>query len=44
MQVVIVPKTYAQAGITDPRKDFDCAEVYVPFSWYEPMVGESWLC
>src|SRR3954466_629951 len=24
---------YAQAGITDPRNDFDAAEVYVPFSW-----------
>src|SRR3954465_8552217 len=42
---------YKQAGITDPRKDFDCAEVYVPFSWYEPMwlqnlgvcaEGEGW--
>jgi acetyl-CoA C-acetyltransferase len=42
---------YSQAGITDPRRDFDCAEVYVPFSWYEPMwlenlgfadVGQGW--
>ena len=32
---------YAQAGITDPRRDFDCAEVYVPFSWYEPMWLEN---
>jgi len=32
---------YAQAGVTDPRKDFDCAEVYVPFSWYEPMWLEN---
>jgi acetyl-CoA C-acetyltransferase len=32
---------YAQAGITDPRVDFDCAEVYVPFSWYEPMWLEN---
>jgi acetyl-CoA C-acetyltransferase len=32
---------YAQAGITDPRADFDCAEVYVPFSWYEPMWLEN---
>ena len=32
---------YAQAGIKDPRKDFDCAEVYVPFSWYEPMWLEN---
>ena len=28
---------YAQAGITDPRGQIDVAEVYVPFSWYEPM-------
>ena len=42
---------YRQAGITDPRKEFDVAEIYVPFSWYEPMwmenlgfaeVGEGW--
>ena len=26
---------------TDPRRDFDCAEVYVPFSWYEPMWLEN---
>ncbi len=32
---------YAQAGITNPRKDLDCAEVYVPFSWYEPMWLEN---
>jgi acetyl-CoA C-acetyltransferase len=32
---------YAQAGITDPRADFDSAEVYVPFSWFEPMWLES---
>ena len=32
---------YRQAGITDPRRDFDCAEVYVPFSWYEPMWLEN---
>jgi acetyl-CoA C-acetyltransferase len=32
---------YKQAGITNPRKDFDCAEVYVPFSWYEPMWLEN---
>lgn len=28
---------YKEAGITDPRKDIDVAELYVPFSWYEPM-------
>jgi acetyl-CoA C-acetyltransferase len=32
---------YRQAGITDPRRDLDCAEVYVPFSWYEPMWLEN---
>ncbi len=32
---------YQQAGITNPREDFDCAEVYVPFSWYEPMWLEN---
>ncbi|GAA4487789.1 thiolase domain-containing protein [Actinoallomurus oryzae] len=32
---------YAQAGITDPRGELDCAEVYVPFSWYEPMWLEN---
>src|SRR5437667_1388 len=32
---------YTQAGIVDPRRDFDCAEVYVPFSWYEPMWLEN---
>jgi acetyl-CoA C-acetyltransferase len=42
---------YRQAGITDPRRDIDVAELYVPFSWYEPMwleghdiagPGEGW--
>ena len=32
---------YRQAGITDPRADLDMAEVYVPFSWYEPMWLEN---
>jgi acetyl-CoA C-acetyltransferase len=32
---------YAQAGITDPRQDIDVAEIYVPFSWYEPMWLEN---
>ncbi len=32
---------YKQAGIIDPRKELDCAEVYVPFSWYEPMWLEN---
>ena len=42
---------YKKAGITDPRRQIDCAELYVPFSWYEPMwleghdiagPGEGW--
>jgi acetyl-CoA C-acetyltransferase len=42
---------YRQAGVTNPRKDFDAVEIYVPFSWYEPMwmenlgfaeLGEGW--
>jgi acetyl-CoA C-acetyltransferase len=32
---------YAKAGITDPRKQIDVAELYVPFSWYEPMYLET---
>jgi acetyl-CoA C-acetyltransferase len=42
---------YAKAGVTNPRTDFDAAEIYVPFSWYEAMwmenlgfapTGEGW--
>lgn len=32
---------YAQAGITDPFREIDVAEIYVPFSWYEPMWLEN---
>jgi len=32
---------YRQAGITNPRRDVDCAEIYVPFSWFEPMWLEN---
>ena len=32
---------YAKAGITDPRRQIDVAEVYVPFSWFEPMWMEN---
>ncbi|MDA2810857.1 thiolase domain-containing protein [Nocardiopsis sp. RSe5-2] len=32
---------YAQAGVDDPRRGIDAAEVYVPFSWYEPMWLEN---
>jgi acetyl-CoA C-acetyltransferase len=42
---------YRQAGIHNPRRDVDVVEMYVPFSWFEPMwlenlgfaeVGEGW--
>jgi acetyl-CoA C-acetyltransferase len=32
---------YKQAGITQPRRDIDVAEVYVPFSWFEAMWMEN---
>jgi acetyl-CoA C-acetyltransferase len=34
---------YKKAGISNPRKELDCAEIYVPFSWYEPMWMEGML-
>jgi acetyl-CoA C-acetyltransferase len=42
---------WAKAGITDPLSEIDVAEIYVPFSWFEPMwlenlgfvpAGEGW--
>ncbi len=36
-----VADLYQQAGITDPFNQIDCAEIYVPFSWYEPMWLEN---
>ncbi|MCU1372940.1 MAG: Propanoyl-CoA C-acyltransferase [Actinomycetia bacterium] len=44
-------EVYEKAGITNPREQIDVAELYVPFSWYEPMwlenhhiaeLGEGW--
>lgn len=32
---------YAQAGITEPMRDLDVAEIYEPFSWIEPMWYEN---
>lgn len=32
---------YAQAGITNPYEEIDVAEIYVPFSWFEPMWLEN---
>ena len=34
---------YKKAGITSPIDQIDCAELYVPFSWYEPMWLEGHL-
>jgi acetyl-CoA C-acetyltransferase len=32
---------YTKAKISNPREEIDCAEIYVPFSWFEPMWVES---
>jgi acetyl-CoA C-acetyltransferase len=32
---------YRQAGITNPREQVDVLEMYVPFSWFEPMWLEN---
>jgi acetyl-CoA C-acetyltransferase len=32
---------YKQCGVSDPRKEIDCAEIYVPFSWFEAMWMEN---
>jgi acetyl-CoA C-acetyltransferase len=32
---------YRQAGIKNPRAELDVAEIYVPFSWFEPMWLEN---
>jgi acetyl-CoA C-acetyltransferase len=32
---------WKQAGITNPIDEIDMAEIYVPFSWFEPMWLES---
>jgi acetyl-CoA C-acetyltransferase len=32
---------WRQAGITDPLAEVDVAEIYVPFSWFEPMWLEN---
>ncbi len=34
---------YKQAGITNPLKEIDAVEMYVPFSWFEPMWLENLL-
>lgn len=32
---------YRQAGIIDPAREVDVAELYIPYSWYEPMWLEN---
>ncbi|MGW5453341.1 thiolase domain-containing protein [Nocardia sp. NPDC003979] len=32
---------WAAAGISDPLEEIDVAEIYVPFSWFEPMWLEN---
>ncbi len=32
---------WRQAGVTDPLSEVDVAEIYVPFSWFEPMWLEN---
>jgi acetyl-CoA C-acetyltransferase len=32
---------YRQAGVTDPKREIHAAELYVPFSWFEPMWLET---
>ncbi len=32
---------WREAGITDPLEQVDTAEIYVPFSWFEPMWLEN---
>ncbi|MCK9923928.1 thiolase domain-containing protein [Frankia sp. AgPm24] len=32
---------YQEAGITNPREQIDTAELYVPFSWHEPLWLEA---
>ena len=35
---------WKQAGITSPIDEIDAAEIYVPFSWFEPMWLEALGC
>jgi acetyl-CoA C-acetyltransferase len=34
-------EVFRKAGITNPRDEIDVAEIYVPFSWFEPMWLEN---
>lgn len=32
---------YRQAGVADPRRELDVAELFVPYSWMEPILLEN---
>jgi acetyl-CoA C-acetyltransferase len=34
-------EAYRQAGITDPAAEIDTAELYIPYSWFEPIWLEN---
>ena len=34
-------EAYRQAGITDPAREIDTAELYIPYSWFEPIWLEN---
>jgi acetyl-CoA C-acetyltransferase len=34
-------EAYRQAGVLDPQRDVDVAELYIPYSWYEPIWLEN---
>jgi acetyl-CoA C-acetyltransferase len=34
-------EAYRQAGIDDPQREIDTAELYIPYSWYEPIWLEN---
>ncbi len=39
--LICADDVYKQAGITNPREQIDMAELYVPFSWHEPIWLEA---
>jgi acetyl-CoA C-acetyltransferase len=38
---VCAQRAYVQAGITDPARELDVAEIYEPFSWIEVLLYEA---
>jgi acetyl-CoA C-acetyltransferase len=39
--MVCAHRAYRQAGITDPARELDVAEIYEPFSWIEVLLYEA---